>query len=147
MSKFSSTLIQPSQSLQLKESIEIIRAKVVKLIEVLIDLAEEHKDTVTIGRTHGQHALPTTYGMKFAIYIDELMRQLERLDLTQKHVCVGMMTGGEVALIVAQKGLSVGMIEAKYFTAVILLIIASSVITPIVLKILHQTRQGDSLAA
>ena len=60
---------------------------------------------------------------------------------------VGMMTRGEVALIVAQKGLSVGMIDAKYFTAVILLIIASSVITPIVLKILYQTRQGDSLAA
>lgn len=60
---------------------------------------------------------------------------------------VGMMTRGEVALIVAQKGLSVGMIEAKYFTAVILLIIASSVITPIVLKILYQTRQGESLAA
>ena len=89
----SNDIIDSSQSLQLKESIEIIRAKVVKLIEVLIDLAEEHKDTVTIGRTHGQHALPTTYGMKFAIYIDELMRQLERLDLTQKHVCVGMMTG------------------------------------------------------
>lgn len=50
---------------------------------------------------------------------------------------VGMMTRGEVALIVAQKGLSVGMIEAKYFTAVILLILVSSVITPIILKLLY----------
>ncbi len=89
----SNDIIDSSQSLQLKESIKIIRAKVVKLIELLINLAQEHKDTVTIGRTHGQHALPTTYGMKFAIYIDELTRQLERLDLTENHLCVGMMTG------------------------------------------------------
>lgn len=89
----SNDIIDSSQSLQLKESNVIIREKVVKLIELLINLAEEHKHTVTIGRTHGQHALPTTYGMKFAIYIDELVRQLERLDLTQQHLCVGMMTG------------------------------------------------------
>ncbi|WP_323736645.1 adenylosuccinate lyase [Methanosphaera sp. ISO3-F5] len=89
----SNDIIDSSQSLQLKESIEIIREKIIKLIKILIDLAEEHKDTVTIGRTHGQHALPTTYAMKFAIYIDELTRQIERLDLTKEHVCVGMMTG------------------------------------------------------
>ncbi len=51
---------------------------------------------------------------------------------------VGMMTRGEVALIVAQKGLSVGMIESKYFTAVILLILVSSIVTPIVLKLLYR---------
>lgn len=50
---------------------------------------------------------------------------------------VGMMTRGEVALIVAQKGLQVGMIQSKYFTAVILLILVSSIATPIVLKILY----------
>ena len=50
---------------------------------------------------------------------------------------VGMMTRGEVALIVAQKGLAVGMIQAKYFTAVILLILVSSVVTPILLKLLY----------
>lgn len=50
---------------------------------------------------------------------------------------VGMMTRGEVALIVAQKGLSVGMLEPVYFTSVILLIIVSSVSTPIILKLLY----------
>lgn len=50
---------------------------------------------------------------------------------------VGMMTRGEVALIVAQKGLSVGLLEPKYFTAVILLIIVSSISTPIILKVLY----------
>ncbi|MDE6847874.1 MAG: cation:proton antiporter, partial [Ruminococcus sp.] len=53
-------------------------------------------------------------------------------------VGVGMMTRGEVALIVAQKGLSVGMLDAKYFACVILLIIISSVATPIILKCLYK---------
>lgn len=52
-------------------------------------------------------------------------------------VGVGMMTRGEVALIVAQKGLAVGLMEPVYFTAVILLIIVSSVCTPIILKVLY----------
>lgn len=50
---------------------------------------------------------------------------------------VGMMTRGEVALIVSQKGLSVGLMSPVYFTAVILLIIISSVLTPIILKVLY----------
>ena len=53
---------------------------------------------------------------------------------------VGMMTRGEVALIVAQKGLSVGMVESKFFTAVILLIMVSSIITPIALKLLYSKK-------
>lgn len=50
---------------------------------------------------------------------------------------VGMMTRGEVALIVAQKGLDVGLLEPVYFTSVILLIITSSILTPIILKLLY----------
>ena len=50
---------------------------------------------------------------------------------------VGMMTRGEVALIVSQKGLSVGLMDSTYFTAVILLIIVSSISTPIILKLLY----------
>lgn len=57
---------------------------------------------------------------------------------------VGMMTRGEVALIVTQKCLSAGMITAEYFTAVILLIICSSVLTPIVLKLLF-SKEGSNV--
>lgn len=53
---------------------------------------------------------------------------------------VGMMTRGEVALIVSQKGLEVGMIDSVYFTAVILLILVSSIITPIILKVLYRSK-------
>ena len=58
-------------------------------------------------------------------------------------VGVGMMTRGEVALIVAQKGLSDGMLASKYFTSVILLIIISSIVTPILLK-LHYEKHGEA---
>lgn len=54
---------------------------------------------------------------------------------------VGMMTRGEVALIVSQKGLNAGIIESKYFASVILLIIVSSIVTPILLKILYKEKQ------
>ncbi len=60
---------------------------------------------------------------------------------------VGMMTRGEVALIVAQKGLSVGLLDPKYFTAVILLIILSSIATPILLKVLYTLRPDPTSAA
>lgn len=56
---------------------------------------------------------------------------------------VGMMTRGEVALIVAQKGLSVGMLSPVYFTSVILLIIVSSISTPIILKLLYSKDKAD----
>jgi Kef-type K+ transport system membrane component KefB len=59
---------------------------------------------------------------------------------------VGMMTRGEVALIVSQKGLSVGMISSRYFSAVILLIMISSIITPIFLKLLYGQKAAPKTA-
>ena len=58
-------------------------------------------------------------------------------------VGIGMMTRGEVALIVAQKGLSVGLLDSKYFACVILLIIVSSVSTPILLKVLYKNDKPE----
>ena len=60
---------------------------------------------------------------------------------------VGMMTRGEVALIVAQKGLSVGLLTPIYFTSVILLIIVSSISTPIILKLLYSKDEHKAMAA
>ena len=58
---------------------------------------------------------------------------------------VGMMTRGEVALIVAQKGLSVGLLEPIYFTPVIILIIVSSILTPIILKLLFNKKEKEEI--
>jgi adenylosuccinate lyase len=89
----SNDIIDSSQSLLFKESINILKNRLNELITTLIQLAEKNKHNVCIGRTHGQHALPTTYGMKFAIWADELHRQINRLDECQGRLCVGMMTG------------------------------------------------------
>lgn len=62
-------------------------------------------------------------------------------------VGVGMMTRGEVALIVAQKGLSVGLLDPIYFTSVILLIIVSSVLTPIIMKVLFKGEKSADVPA
>lgn len=89
----SNDIIDSSQSLLLKDSIEIIQEKVERLTKIVLELADEHQKTVCIGRTHGQHALPTTYGMKFALWADELHRQYDRLEECKGRLCVGMMTG------------------------------------------------------
>lgn len=68
-----------------------------------------------------------------------LMARVWKFSMKDSLKCgVGMMTRGEVALIVAQKGLAVGMVESKYFTSVILLILISSVMSPILLKLLYR---------
>jgi adenylosuccinate lyase len=89
----SNDIIDSSQSLLLRDSINIIQEKVARLARIILKLGDEHKKTVCIGRTHGQHALPTTYGMKFALWADELHRQYERLEECKGRLCVGMMTG------------------------------------------------------
>lgn len=89
----SNDIIDTSQALLFKESIKILKNRLTELTKTLLKLADENKTNVCIGRTHGQHALPTTYGMKFAIWADELHRQLNRLDECKERLCVGMMTG------------------------------------------------------
>jgi Kef-type K+ transport system membrane component KefB len=66
-----------------------------------------------------------------------MAKLLRHNSLDSLKVGVGMMTRGEVALIVAQRGLAVGIIDSVYFTSVILLIICSSILTPIILKVLY----------
>ncbi|MCK4319613.1 adenylosuccinate lyase [Candidatus Micrarchaeota archaeon] len=80
-------------ALLFKEGISILEKHILENIEILKNLALEHKETVCIGRTHGQHAIPTTFGMKFALYYSELKRHLERLNELKKRAIVGKMSG------------------------------------------------------
>ncbi len=80
-------------ALQLRRAMDIIELDLKALLKVLLDKAAEHRDTICIGRTHGQHALPTTYGMKFAIWAAEVGRHLDRLTETRRRVEVGKMSG------------------------------------------------------
>jgi adenylosuccinate lyase len=76
-----------------REAIALLEKDLKALGEVLKALAVKHKKTVCIGRTHGQHAVPTTYGLKFAIYYQELKRNLERLKEAKMRIAVGKMSG------------------------------------------------------
>ena len=89
----SNDIVDSSNSLLIKDSIEVLEDKIETLTKIILKLAEENKMKVCIGRTHGQHALPTTYGMKFAIWADELHRQYDRLLHAKENVCLGMMDG------------------------------------------------------
>ena len=89
----SNDIVDSSNSLLIRDSIAVLKEKLERLTKIMLKLAEENKMKVCIGRTHGQHALPTTYGMKFGIWADELHRQYVRLENAESNVCIGMMDG------------------------------------------------------
>ncbi|MBP2143692.1 adenylosuccinate lyase [Methanococcus voltae] len=89
----SNDIIDTAQSLQFRDAGDVLEQKLVILRNELLQKAEEHKNTVCIGRTHGQHAVPTTYGMKFALWATELQRHVERLQAAKKRLAVSMITG------------------------------------------------------
>ena len=89
----SNDIVDSSNSLLIRDSIDVLEDKVERLTKIMLELAEEYKMKVCIGRTHGQHALPTTYGMKFALWADELHRQYERLEHARGNVCISVMDG------------------------------------------------------
>lgn len=82
-----------ARALQFREAISLLREDLGQLRSVLAGLADKHKDTVMVGRTHGQAAVPITFGLKIAVYALEIHRHLERLTETEKRVCVGKMSG------------------------------------------------------
>ncbi len=80
-------------ALQLKEAILHIIKSLKKLIKALIKVIDDKKNLVCIGRTHGQHAIPTTYGMRFGVWAYELDRHMDRLKETLSRITFGKMSG------------------------------------------------------
>ncbi|MGB3543395.1 adenylosuccinate lyase [Rubrivirga sp.] len=89
----SSDVVDTAQSLRLTKANAMLRDGIVKLGEVLASRAREHKNTVTVGRTHGVHAEPTTFGLKLARFYDAVQRDLERFDAAAEAVRVGKLSG------------------------------------------------------
>lgn len=89
----SNDIIDTATALQFKEALAIVERDLEELKNILLEKAEEYIDLVCVGRTHGQHAVPTTYGLKFAIFAMEIKRHLERLREMKKRLLVGQMTG------------------------------------------------------
>jgi len=89
----SNDITDTAMALQFKDAIGILRSDLVGMRDALLDRALEHKNTVMLGRTHGQWALPITFGLKLAVFVAEFQRHIERLDQARPRVCVGKMSG------------------------------------------------------
>jgi len=119
----SSDISDTATALQLRDAIAVIDRDLRGLRDVLVKLAAKHRDTVMLGRTHGQAAIPMTFGLKIAVFAMETDRHLERLREASKRVVVGKMSGavgtgaalGEKALEIqaaVMAGLGIGVEEA-----------------------------------
>ncbi len=89
----SSDILDTALALQMKDGCEIVAGKLDRLQEVLVELSKRYRDTIMIGRTHAQHALPITLGLKFAVWLREISRHVERLGQCRQRVLVGKMSG------------------------------------------------------
>ena len=89
----SSDVVDTAWSVRLLQANKLIREKIEGLIEALGNKAKEHRDTIMMGRTHGVHAEPTSFGLKMALYYTEMLRNRERFDDAAEGVRVGKLSG------------------------------------------------------
>jgi adenylosuccinate lyase len=89
----SSDVVDTALSLRLLRANEHIAAALDRMIDVLAERAKEHRATLTIGRTHGVHAEPTTFGLKLALAFDEMTRNRERFRMSAEDIRVGKLSG------------------------------------------------------
>lgn len=89
----SSDIMDTALSLQLKEASQLLAQDIAELIDVLENKAIEHKQTIMIGRTHGVHAEPTTFGLKLALWAQEMKRNAARLNSAKNAISVGKISG------------------------------------------------------
>ena len=80
-------------ALQLRDALLYIKASLNILLKELMKITEDQKELICIGRTHGQHAIPTTYGMRFGVWAYEIDRQLDRLESVLDRISYGKMSG------------------------------------------------------
>jgi len=93
MGMTSSDVLDTALALQLQQANKIIEADIKAIIESIKTKAKEHKETICIGRSHGIHAEPTTFGHKMCLWLDIMQRNLERFQRTAEEINVGMISG------------------------------------------------------
>ena len=86
-------IVDTANAIQFSDSIELIRKGLKELRKTLLNLAKKHKNTIMVGRTHGQHTIPITFGLKMAGYAMEIDRHLERLFEGNSRILVGKLSG------------------------------------------------------
>lgn len=105
-------IVDTVNALQLREAISLIEEKLNRLEKALMEKAEKYKETIMIGRTHGQHALPITLGFKFAVWMREIARHIERLRQCKERILVGKISGA----VGTQAGLGPNAMEVQRIT-------------------------------
>lgn len=93
MGMTSSDVLDTALSLQMKDSADLLLAKLLKLRDILAEKAKAHKYTLMVGRTHGVHAEPITFGLKMALWTMEVDRSINRLRDARSTVAVGKISG------------------------------------------------------
>ncbi len=89
----SNDIVDTAVATQLRDSVKILELKLRKLGKLLCERALRYRDVVCLGRTHGQPALPTTYGFRFAVFASEIARHYIRLQQLKERLLVGKMSG------------------------------------------------------
>ncbi|MFJ8101724.1 MULTISPECIES: adenylosuccinate lyase [unclassified Lysinibacillus] len=89
----STDVVDTALSYIIKQANDILRKDIVNFIDIIAAKAKEHKHTVMMGRTHGVHAEPTTFGLKLGLWYEEMKRNLERFDAAAKVIETGKMSG------------------------------------------------------
>jgi adenylosuccinate lyase len=89
----SSDVVDTAQAIQMREACDLIVKGIAGLMEAVRSRAEEHRRTPMIGRTHGVHAEPMTFGLKLALWYAELQRDLDRLLRARETIAVGKISG------------------------------------------------------
>jgi adenylosuccinate lyase len=89
----SNDIVDTATALQIRSAIDLLENDVDRLILTLSKIAKKHRSTIMVARTHGQFAIPTTFGFKIAGYITEMLRNKERLQQVRRRAAVGKMSG------------------------------------------------------
>jgi adenylosuccinate lyase len=89
----SSDVVDTALAILMRDACDLLRADVVDLMEAVKERAFRHKNAPMVGRTHGVHAEPMTFGLKMALWHAELQRQRERLDRARATIAVGKLSG------------------------------------------------------
>ena len=89
----STDVVDTAYGYQLKQANDILRKDLQNMLEIIGNKAKEHKNTVCMGRTHGVHAEPTTFGLKLATMYSEMKRNIERFEHAAKGVEAGKISG------------------------------------------------------
>ncbi len=99
-------IVDTANAILFRQALNIIIPKLMKILDILAKYSNKYRDIIMVGRTHGQHALPITLGFKFANYLYEFSRSLERINESKERIirikmagAVGTMAGWEIRVL------------------------------------------------